>query len=790
MNLIRALIRTNLKLKISALILLVIFASCWVLAYTVARKLERDMTELLAAQQFSQASYMAEDIQLKLQSRVDALENASAGMSPDILASPDRARHFLQGRQELQALFKSGLVLVAANGAGIADLPHVPGFNAAPYKEMEYFKEAVASGKPVFDKPRIGLTIKRPVVAIANPVKDGAGAVAAVLVGYATISDSSLFGVIERATFGKSGYVAIGAPRYDLIVTSSNPSRVLDSLAKPGVNEMVDKFVAGYEGSGITVNSKGVETLTSAKQIPIAGWFVQIVLPTEEAFAPVARMKRYAYSAAGILAVLATIIMWLLVRYTLWPLDVATKSIYYMAKGKTPLHRLPIHGNDEVAKLLTSFNMLVDQRQETERALRKSKDIFQTILLSITESILLFDAEKKLVAINPAGAQRLGRDADELLGKSLSELFSPELAREREVIVDNVLMAAEPVIHEDSRNGRKYSNANYPVLSKSGKIEAVVVVATDITERLRIQDLLEAERRLAQSTLNSLDEQVCVVDAAGTILMVNRKWQDFVRAAGGNPLRLGVGANYLAVCEAAMGLGGAPAQAFAEGLRAVLSGERDFFSTEYPCRCGGEGQSFFSVKILRSPSVDGERAVIAHQDISERKQMEDQLRELAATDALTGLPNRRSFLAHVAEELHRLARMPDAQAAVLMVDIDYFKQVNDTYGHAAGDAALRLFAVTLAEVSRDVDMKGRVGGEEFALLLPGSDLVAAQIVAERLRMLVAETPLIQEAYTVYLTVSIGISMLTAADTSVDAVLNRADQALYKAKNSGRNRVAI
>ncbi|GGC62913.1 diguanylate cyclase [Undibacterium terreum] len=789
MDLIKAILRTSLKIKISALVLLVIFASCWVLAYAVARRLEHDMTELLTAQQFSQASYIAEDIQIKLQSRVAALKKVSSSLTPEIISNPQKAHEFLREHTELQTLFKSGVVLLSKDGKGIADEPHFSGFGMAPYGEREYFKEAVASGQVVFGKPRVGIMSKRPVAPIASPVMDSDGNVTAVLVGYATISDTSLFGLIEQATFGKSGYVVISSARYGVVVTSSNPARILDAIAKPGVSQMVDKFVAGYEGSGVAINSKGVLTLTSAKQVPIAGWFVQIVLPVEEAFAPIEQMKRYAYGVAGFLALVATAIMWLLVRYAFWPLEVAAKSIYYMAKGKSPMHRLPVDGNDEVAKLLTSFNLLVDQRQEAERALRKSNDIFQTILLSITESIFLFDAAKNLVAINPVGAKRLGADAAELLGKNLVELFPPQLARQREVIVDNVFMTAEPLIHEDSRDGRIYSNAHYPVLSKTGKIEALVVVATDITERTRAHDLLEAERRLAQSTLNSLDEQVCVVDAHGTILMVNRAWQDFVRGHSENPLRLGVGANYLAICEAAMGLSGEYARAFSAGLSGVLSGGKELFSLEYPCLCGST-QRFFIVKILRSPSADGERAVIAHLDITERKQMEDQLRELATTDALTGLPNRRSFLAHVSEELHRIGRIPHAQAAVLMVDIDHFKQVNDTYGHATGDAALRLFAVTLGQVSRDVDMKGRLGGEEFGLLLPGSDLIAAQIVAERLRMLVAETPLIQETTTIYITVSIGISLLTTSDGNVDAVLNRADQALYRAKKSGRNRVAV
>ncbi|WP_394780518.1 diguanylate cyclase [Undibacterium sp.] len=789
MNLIKAFIHTSLKLKISALVLLVIFASCWVLAYTVARRLEHDMTELLTAQQFSQASYMAEDIQLKIQSRVATLKKATAEVTPETLSSADKGRQFLREHKELLDVFKAGLVLIARNGAGIADEPHSPDFYKFPFEEREYFRDAVNTGEVTFGKPRVGILTKRPVVAIASPIKNDAGAVVAVLVGFTSISDASLFGLIEQASFGKSGYVVINAPRYGVILTSSKSTRKEDASSQRAIAEMDDQSVGSHEGSGIAVSSTGEPILTSAKQIPIAGWYVQVVLPTEEAFAPVRKMKQYAYGVAALLAGLAILLMWLIVRSTLWPLEVATKSIYYMAKGKSSLHRLPVDSNDEVGKLLLSFNLLVDQRQEAERALRKSTDVFQTILLSITESIFLFDTAKNLIAINPVGASRLGQSEQELIGKNILELFPSKVGADRATIVDNVFLTGEPITHEDERDGRMYSNAHYPVMSKTGKIEALVVVATDITERSRAEDLLEAERRLAQSTLNALDEQVCVVDGNATILMVNDAWKVCARENGGNALKQGVGANYLAVCQPVVGLCGEQARRFAQGLRAVLKGEQQSFSIEFLCNCTPVPR-FFLVKILCSPSADGERAVIAHLDITQRRQMEDQLRELATTDALTGLPNRRSFLAHVGDELHRMARAPHAQAAVLMIDIDHFKQVNDTYGHATGDAALRLFAVTLGEVSRDVDMKGRLGGEEFALLLPGSDLMAAQIVAERLRLLVAETPLIQESYNVYLTVSIGISILSTADTGVDVVLNRADQALYRAKNSGRNRVAI
>lgn len=181
---------------------------------------------------------------------------------------------------------------------------------------------------------------------------------------------------------------------------------------------------------------------------------------------------------------------------------------------------------------------------------------------------------------------------------------------------------------------------------------------------------------------------------------------------------------------------------------------------------------------------------VSNRDITARKRLEAELRELAITDTLTGLSNRRHFLARLEEELARVKRLDTLHTAVLMLDLDLFKRVNDEFGHLTGDAVLVHFATLMRQALRKIDTGGRVGGEEFAVILAGADLVAAQVFAERLRKKVAGTPLQQHGRKIPVTVSIGISDLSAADASADAVLMRADEALYHAKRSGRNRVEI
>lgn len=166
---------------------------------------------------------------------------------------------------------------------------------------------------------------------------------------------------------------------------------------------------------------------------------------------------------------------------------------------------------------------------------------------------------------------------------------------------------------------------------------------------------------------------------------------------------------------------------------------------------------------------------------------EERLFRLATTDALTGLLNRRYFLDKLTEELKRLHR-GEAGAVLLTLDIDFFKAVNDTHGHAAGDRVLRHFAFTLKASLRDIDLIGRLGGEEFGILLPGTDPATGLMVAERLREAVALSPARVRNTDLPITVSIGLTDLDPADDHIDQPLQRADQALYAAKGAGRNGV--
>jgi diguanylate cyclase (GGDEF)-like protein len=185
--------------------------------------------------------------------------------------------------------------------------------------------------------------------------------------------------------------------------------------------------------------------------------------------------------------------------------------------------------------------------------------------------------------------------------------------------------------------------------------------------------------------------------------------------------------------------------------------------------------------------AEAARGLLEH-EIAERRQLEIKLRRLATTDGLTGALNRAELMAAAQREMDAGQEHGDKLVA-LMLDVDYFKAINDRFGHTGGDRALEHLVNTLRAGIRQIDLLGRLGGEEFAIVLPATPMAAAEMVAERLRARVAEASVAFGDRLIPMTVSIGAAMQLDTDHSIEQILTRADDALYRAKRNGRNQVA-
>ncbi|EON92119.1 diguanylate cyclase [Marinobacter lipolyticus SM19] len=214
------------------------------------------------------------------------------------------------------------------------------------------------------------------------------------------------------------------------------------------------------------------------------------------------------------------------------------------------------------------------------------------------------------------------------------------------------------------------------------------------------------------------------------------------------------------------------------------------FSIEYALR-RKDGQTIWVWERGRCIDDDGDlvlEGIVL--DISDRKALEEELSELATNDPLTGLNNRREMTHLLEEEVARATRY-GREVAFLWIDFDHFKEINDSFGHAAGDAVLRNVSHLLVDGIRTVDSVGRFGGEEFVILLPEMGVEEAREAAERLRQRVHETPIpLDTGETVPLTISIGIAVFPQHGRSPEALCAAADKAMYRAKQFGRNCVVM
>jgi diguanylate cyclase (GGDEF)-like protein/PAS domain S-box-containing protein len=227
----------------------------------------------------------------------------------------------------------------------------------------------------------------------------------------------------------------------------------------------------------------------------------------------------------------------------------------------------------------------------------------------------------------------------------------------------------------------------------------------------------------------------------------------------------------------------------ADRIRYYKTLENDGVVKNFECQfIRKNGDVFWALLNAAMIEYQGDKAILSTvYDIQERKGIEQELKRLATTDTLTGVPNRRSFFEMAEQDFKRVRRYKNL-VAFLILDIDHFKNINDNYGHQGGDEVLRVFVQVCKEELREADVFGRIGGEEFAILLPETNQSSARLVAERIRQKIEQMIIPFEEYAIKITVSIGVATIAITDKSLDQVFQRADTALYEAKNSGRNRV--
>ena len=370
-------VANSLKTQVTLFTVVTFVLSMLTLAFFVGRMLQDDMQRLLGQQQFATVSLVAAQVDEELSDRMTALVQIAKAIDSRSMGNPVALQARMEQRPLLQILFNGGVFVTGLDGTAIVDVPLSAGRIGINYMDRESILIPLTEGKAVIARPVIGKALGAPILSIGVPIRSEEGKVIGTLVGAINLGKPNFLDKVTQGQFGPSGGYLLNAPQHRLIVTASDKTRIMQPLPATGVNPLLDRYVQGYEGYGISVNSRGIEELSAAKGIPVAGWFMGLVIPTAEAFAPIDAMMRRLLIGTLFFTVLVGALTWWLasrmLRQRLMPMLAASRALATQAADTQPVQALPVTSQDEIGELIDGFNHLLETVSKREAALTESE---------------------------------------------------------------------------------------------------------------------------------------------------------------------------------------------------------------------------------------------------------------------------------------------------------------------------------------------------------------------------------------------------------------------------------
>ena len=372
----------SLQTRVTLFTLIISLLGMGALALYASRVLRADLQRQAGEQQRSTVSLLAAEIDGALDERFSLLAELAGRLSPQALSQPAALQAALQAHLSLSIHFNGGAFVTGTDGlvrASNALAAERPGVSVM---DRDYMIAALQQGKATVGRPVLGKNLKVPVLVMAVPVRDAGGAVIGALAGVINLGMPNFLDRVTKSRYGQTGGYRLVARQHRLIVTASDSRRIMETLPAPGINPLLDRFIQGDEGSGVTVSPLGVEILASAKNIPAAGWYVSALLPTDEAFAPIRELQQLMLLATLLLSAMIGAVSWWMLRRQLSPLVATANTLADWSDSRPPAQPLPIGRADEVGTLIASFNRLLvilEQREatllESKRSLQESQQI-------------------------------------------------------------------------------------------------------------------------------------------------------------------------------------------------------------------------------------------------------------------------------------------------------------------------------------------------------------------------------------------------------------------------------
>ncbi len=512
----------SIKTRVTLVTIAIFMIGFLAMVSYASRILRGDMQRQLGEHQFSTVTLLAAHINDELSDRIKALEKIAETTIPAVLGDVTALQSRLEDRPILQLLFNDGIFVTRLDGTTVADVPLSASRIGVDFSARDYVVGALNDGKATIGKPVIGKVSRAPVISIAVPIHDNRGKVIGALVGATDLSKPNFLDKIAANNYGRTGGYHVVTRQEGVIVSATDKTRIMETLPAIGASQGKNRDVPGGGGAAIYVNPLGVEVLAMAKGVTVANWYVEVILPTEEAFAPIRAMQQRTLLTTITLVLVATISVWLLMsrllKHEFAPMLDATRRLNSLADKDQPLAALPVTSRDEIGELTGGFNRLIETWTQRQDALNKSEQHYKLLLENIACGVVVHQADTSILRSNPMAVALLGLSEDQMRGKTapdadwsfLNENGTSMLLKDYPV--NRVITSGERfenlvlgVRHPGCKEPTWVTCNAFPMRGNDGNLLQVVVTFTDITERKVTQEKLlqlnaVLERRVEQRT--------------------------------------------------------------------------------------------------------------------------------------------------------------------------------------------------------------------------------------------------------------------------------------------------
>ncbi|MFN4349857.1 MAG: EAL domain-containing protein [Hylemonella sp.] len=486
--------QSSLKARVVLAVALLFVGFASLLTWLVLRHFDQSFRQNLYQQQFVLATTLADAIDDKIRQSQTQLTQVAAQVPLQALHNPRLAQEFLDQKTNLQAIFTNGLLLIDDQGRVVAESPYVPGRRGRSVSSLEVFKVVSETRQPYISKPFASVrAMGRPVFTMALPLLDAQGAMVGRLHGSIELLGRNFLSDLNEFTLGQTGYVSLFT-KDRIFISNRNPLRILQPIVLPGLNPLVDRAVAGFEGSDTTVTSRGEEVVSSFKHLSTVPWILSMNMPLSEATEPLQQARDFLLLAITAGTAVVVVLIWLVMRKALAPLGALTQHVRELQHKQGEARQLRLTASGEIGDLVQTFNTMVHAQDMQRQHLQESETRFRSLAEMSTDWYWEQDTHYRF-SLMSRGLDKTG--VDTYLGWTRWEMpivgVSNEQWAEHRALLDRREPFRNFIYQVRTMQGelRTFSISGVPMFDTQGLFTGYRGIGSDITDRQSAEQRIE-----------------------------------------------------------------------------------------------------------------------------------------------------------------------------------------------------------------------------------------------------------------------------------------------------------